>query len=99
MEAVRIRKENQIYSADERRAMAMYNYEERMKKENTVGVRVQLGVVPKLCWQHVDVICSSRPDFGRLPPADCAEKECRGSIEAGAEGFCRCRVSVCDQFE
>lgn len=33
MEAVRIRKENQIYSADERRALAMFNYEERQKRE------------------------------------------------------------------
>ena len=36
MEAVRIRKENQIYSADERRALAQFHYEERMKKENKV---------------------------------------------------------------
>ncbi len=36
MEAVRIRKENQIYSADERRSLAVFHYEERMKKENKV---------------------------------------------------------------
>ena len=34
MEAVRMRKENQIYTADEKRALAMHNYQERMKKEN-----------------------------------------------------------------
>lgn len=33
MEAVRIRKENQIYTADERRALAMFHYEENQKKE------------------------------------------------------------------
>lgn len=33
MEAVRIRKENQIYSADEKRALQMFNREERMKRE------------------------------------------------------------------
>jgi hypothetical protein len=33
MEAVRIRKENQIYNADERRALAMFHYEENQKKE------------------------------------------------------------------
>ena len=33
MEAVRIRKENQIYSADEKRALAMFNKEERSKRE------------------------------------------------------------------
>ncbi len=33
MEAVRLRKENQIYSADERRAMVMFNMDQRQKKE------------------------------------------------------------------
>lgn len=36
MEAVRIRKENQIYSADEKRALAMFSKEERMKRENLI---------------------------------------------------------------
>ncbi|XP_028403126.1 NKAP-like protein [Dendronephthya gigantea] len=36
MEAVRIRKENQIYSADEKRALAMFNYEERSKRETKI---------------------------------------------------------------
>jgi len=36
MNAVRIRKENQIYSAEEKLALARYNYEERAKKENEV---------------------------------------------------------------
>ena len=36
MEAVRIRKENQIYSADDRRALANFNREERSKKENEI---------------------------------------------------------------
>lgn len=33
MEAVRLRKENQIYSADEKRALAKFNHEIRSKKE------------------------------------------------------------------
>ncbi|XP_065832653.1 NKAP-like protein [Oscarella lobularis] len=33
MEAVRIRKENQIYSADDKRALAQYNHAERSKRE------------------------------------------------------------------
>jgi hypothetical protein len=33
MEAVRLRKENQIYSADEKRALATFNHEERSKRE------------------------------------------------------------------
>lgn len=36
MEAVRMRKENQIYSADEKRALQMFNREERMKRENKI---------------------------------------------------------------
>eukprot|EP00039_Didymoeca_costata_P023881 m.8587 g.8587 ORF g.8587 m.8587 type:complete len:316 (-) comp3927_c0_seq1:1999-2946(-) len=36
MEAVRVRKENQIYSADERRALAMFHWEERQKRENKI---------------------------------------------------------------
>lgn len=36
MEAVRLRKENQIYSADEKRALASFNYDERSKRENKI---------------------------------------------------------------
>ncbi|XP_077555255.1 uncharacterized protein LOC144169785 isoform X2 [Haemaphysalis longicornis] len=36
MEAVRLRKENQIYSADEKRALAMFNREERQKRETKI---------------------------------------------------------------
>lgn len=36
MEAVRLRKENQIYSADEKRALAQFNHEERAKRESKI---------------------------------------------------------------
>ena len=36
MNAVRIRKENQVYSAEEKRALAMFNYEEKQKRESQV---------------------------------------------------------------
>eukprot|EP01090_Pellita_catalonica_P005798 TRINITY_DN16024_c0_g1_i1.p1 TRINITY_DN16024_c0_g1~~TRINITY_DN16024_c0_g1_i1.p1 ORF type:complete len:295 (-),score=66.16 TRINITY_DN16024_c0_g1_i1:52-828(-) len=36
MNAVRIRKENQIYSAEEKRALALFNYEEKAKRENKI---------------------------------------------------------------
>ncbi len=36
MEAVRIRKENQIYSADEKRALASFNKEERTQRESKI---------------------------------------------------------------
>lgn len=38
MEAVRLRKENQIIDADERLAMAREHEEERMKRENAVRI-------------------------------------------------------------
>merc|ERR1719207_309413 len=33
MNAVRIRKENQVYSAEEKRALALYNFEEKAARE------------------------------------------------------------------
>lgn len=36
MNAVRIRKENQVYSAEEKRALAMYNFEEKANRESTL---------------------------------------------------------------
>lgn len=36
MEAVRIRKENQIYTADEKRALAIFSKDERQKRENKI---------------------------------------------------------------
>merc|ERR1719183_2674385 len=34
MNAVRIRKENQVYSAEEKRALSMYNFEEKANRES-----------------------------------------------------------------
>jgi len=36
MNAVRIRKENQVYSAEEKRALALFNYEEKAKRETNL---------------------------------------------------------------
>jgi len=36
MNAIRIRKENQVYSAEEKRALALFNYEEKAKRENKI---------------------------------------------------------------
>lgn len=36
MNAIRIRKENQVYSAEDKRALAMFNYEEKSKREAKV---------------------------------------------------------------
>ncbi len=47
MNAVRIRKENQIYSAEEKAALAMFNFEENKMKE--VGGRVCVCVCVCVC--------------------------------------------------
>jgi hypothetical protein len=36
MEAVRLRKENQVIDADQRRSLAIKHHEERAKRENTI---------------------------------------------------------------
>jgi hypothetical protein len=48
MEAVRIRKENQIYSADEKRALAMFSREERQKRENKILSQFREAVQKKI---------------------------------------------------
>ncbi|KAK7393451.1 hypothetical protein VNO78_22007 [Psophocarpus tetragonolobus] len=41
MNAIRIRKENQVYSAEDNRALAMFNYEEKAKREHKVMADLQ----------------------------------------------------------
>ncbi|KAL9256287.1 NKAP family protein-like protein [Drosera capensis] len=41
MNAIRIRKENQVYSAEDKRALAMFNYEEKSKREAKVMADLQ----------------------------------------------------------
>jgi len=48
MEAVRLRKENQIYSAEEKRALAMFSKEERVKRENKILGQFRELVTEKL---------------------------------------------------
>lgn len=52
MEAVRIRKENQIYSADEKRALAMFSKEERQKRENLILRQFKEMVNQKLAQEQ-----------------------------------------------
>ncbi|CAF3937366.1 unnamed protein product [Rotaria sp. Silwood2] len=48
MEAVRLRKENQIYSADEKRALATFNHEARSNKEKALMTQFKSIVDSKL---------------------------------------------------
>ncbi|DBA86045.1 hypothetical protein WJX77_011169 [Trebouxia sp. C0004] len=50
MNAIRIRKENQIYSAEEKAALAMYNFEENKRKEQKI-----LGDMQKLVQSTLGV--------------------------------------------
>ncbi|KAK2183586.1 hypothetical protein NP493_304g06039 [Ridgeia piscesae] len=52
MEAVRLRKENQIYSADEKRALAKFNHEERTKRENQILAQFRELVHKKIEEKH-----------------------------------------------
>lgn len=36
MNAIRLRKENQVYSAEEKRALALITFEEKQQKENKI---------------------------------------------------------------
>ncbi|KAK4771970.1 hypothetical protein SAY86_013745 [Trapa natans] len=48
MNAIRIRKENQVYSAEDKRALAMFNYEEKAKREHKVMADLQ-----RLVHRHI----------------------------------------------
>ncbi|MCD9639992.1 hypothetical protein HAX54_025003 [Datura stramonium] len=48
MNAIRIRKENQVYSAEDKRALAMFNYEEKAKREQKVMADLQ-----RLVQRHI----------------------------------------------
>ena len=48
MEAVRLRKENQIYSADEKRALATFNHEARSNREKALMTQFQTIVDSKM---------------------------------------------------
>lgn len=49
MNAIRIRKENQVYSAEDKRALAMFNYEEKAKREHKVMSDLQ-----RLVQRHIE---------------------------------------------
>lgn len=60
MNAIRIRKENQVYSAEDKRALAMFNYEEKAKREQKVMADLQ-----RLVQRHIgEDIGPSHDPFG-----------------------------------
>lgn len=63
MEAVRLRKENQIIDADERLSLARAHEEERVKRENAVRlgqISMEHSLLSTLPWtQHLRTFCIS----------------------------------------
>lgn len=66
MNAIRIRKENQVYSAEDKRALAMFNYEEKAKREQKVMADLQ-----RLVQRHIgqDTETSHDPFGGKSTEA------------------------------
>jgi len=64
MNAIRIRKENQVYSAEDKRALAMFNYEEKSKREHKVMSDLQ-----RLVQRHIgqEVGPTHDPFGGKAP--------------------------------
>ncbi|KAK4358502.1 hypothetical protein RND71_020731 [Anisodus tanguticus] len=61
MNAIRIRKENQVYSAEDKRALAMFNYEEKAKREKKVMADLQRLVQRHIGGQETE---TSHDPFG-----------------------------------
>ncbi|EFJ15799.1 hypothetical protein SELMODRAFT_445375 [Selaginella moellendorffii] len=69
MNAIRIRKENQVYSAEDKRALAMFNYEEKAKRERKVMSDLQ-----RLVQRHIGADVGPTHDpFGKGTGAEVAE--------------------------
>lgn len=66
MEAVRLRKENQIYSADEKRALASFNQEERRKRESKILSSFREMVYRKTKGKEEKWLLLSFPSSGRI---------------------------------
>uniref|UniRef100_A0A803PGC2 NF-kappa-B-activating protein C-terminal domain-containing protein n=1 Tax=Cannabis sativa TaxID=3483 RepID=A0A803PGC2_CANSA len=65
MNAIRIRKENQVYSAEDKRALAMFNYEEKAKREHKVMADLQ-----RLVQRHIGQDVGPTHDPFGLKPSE-----------------------------
>uniref|UniRef100_M4B939 NF-kappa-B-activating protein C-terminal domain-containing protein n=1 Tax=Hyaloperonospora arabidopsidis (strain Emoy2) TaxID=559515 RepID=M4B939_HYAAE len=52
MNAVRIRKENQVYTAEEKRALALINFEEKQQRENAIMNDFKEMLTERLTKKH-----------------------------------------------
>jgi len=53
MTAVRLRKEQQVYSAEEKRALAVFNYEQKIKKEHKLMEEMTMLLKSKLKKEEI----------------------------------------------
>ena len=60
MNAIRIRKENQVYSAEEKRALSLLNYEEKVGKEKKLMAEFRKYVQDKQGDAEADASSSSQ---------------------------------------
>ncbi|RHY27038.1 hypothetical protein DYB32_007095 [Aphanomyces invadans] len=63
MNAIRIRKENQVYSAEEKRALALISIEEKQQRENTVMAEFREMLTEKLTKKHGALVVEDRKDM------------------------------------
>lgn len=70
MNAVRIRKENQVYSAEEKRALAMYNFEEKANRESML-----VGELREMLEKRQKAIASAVGDGMTLDERFCSTGE------------------------
>jgi hypothetical protein len=69
MNAIRIRKENQVCRAEDKRALAMFNYEEKSNREHKVMADLQ-----RLVQHHIGQDVSPTHDpFGAKASSDAAD--------------------------
>lgn len=60
MNAIRMRKENQIISAEEKRALAQFNMEEKAKRENKIVADFREMIAKRLRTSHRTTSCVAR---------------------------------------
>ncbi|KAF0735245.1 hypothetical protein Ae201684_008162 [Aphanomyces euteiches] len=62
MNAIRIRKENQVYSAEEKRALALINIEEKQQRENNILAEFREMLTERLTKKHGSLVVEERQD-------------------------------------
>ncbi len=62
MNAIRIRKENQVYSAEEKRALALINFEEKQQRENNIMAEFRQMLTEKLTKKHGALVVEERQE-------------------------------------